>query len=61
MIVLYPIELPIRQRPIPVLPAVPSTIVPPFEINFFSCASFINAKAALSFTDPPGFKYSALP
>ncbi|SVA96756.1 uncharacterized protein METZ01_LOCUS149610 [marine metagenome] len=45
----------------PVFPAVPSTTVPPFEINFFSSASLINANAALSFTDPPGFKYSALP
>jgi hypothetical protein len=42
-----------------VLPAVPSTIVPPFDINFFSSASFINAHAALSLIDPPGFKYSA--
>ena len=42
-------------------PAVPSTIVPPLEINFFSSASLINASAALSFTEPPGFKYSALP
>ena len=50
-----------RQRPIPVLPAVPSTIVPPLEINLFSSAFLINAKAALSFTEPPGFKYSALP
>jgi hypothetical protein len=44
-----------------VLPAVPSTTIPPSDINFFSWASFINAKAALSLTDPPGFKYSALP
>jgi hypothetical protein len=44
-----------------VFPAVPSTTVPPFEINFFSWASFINANAALSLTDPPGFKNSALP
>jgi len=40
---------------------VPSTIVPPSEINFFSSASLINASAALSLTDPPGFKNSALP
>ena len=61
MIVLYPIEFPIKHKPIPVLPAVPSTIVPPFDISFFSSASLIKAKAALSFTDPPGFKYSAFP
>ena len=50
-----------RPKPIPVLPAVPSTTVPPVEINFFSWASLIKASAALSFTDPPGFKYSAFP
>ena len=61
MIVLYPKEFPIKPKPIPVLPAVPSTIVPPFVINFLSCASLINASAALSLTEPPGFKNSALP
>ena len=50
-----------RHNPIPVFPAVPSTTIPPSDINFFSCASLIKAKAALSFTEPPGFKYSALP
>jgi hypothetical protein len=45
----------------PVFPAVPSTIIPPLDINFFCSASLIKASAALSFTDPPGFKYSALP
>ena len=61
MIVLYPSEFPKRPKPIPVLPAVPSTTVPPLAINFFSWASLINARAALSLTDPPGFKYSAFP
>ena len=53
--------MPSKHKPIPVLPAVPSTIVPPLDINFLFSASFISASAALSFTDPPGFKYSALP
>ena len=34
-----------------------STTVPPLAINFLSCASLIKARAALSFTDPPGFWY----
>ncbi|SVC74160.1 uncharacterized protein METZ01_LOCUS327014 [marine metagenome] len=54
-------EFPIRVKPIPVLPAVPSTIIP-FSLRiFFSSESFIIAQAALSFIDPPGFKYSAFP
>ena len=61
MIVLYPRELPNNPRPIPVLPAVPSTTVPPLAINFLFCASLIKARAALSLTDPPGFKNSAFP
>ena len=61
MIVLYPSEFPKRPKPIPVFPAVPSTTVPPLAINFFSWASLIKARAALSFTDPPGFKNSAFP
>ena len=47
-------------KPIPVLPAVPSTIVPPLEINFRLIASWTINRAALSFTDSPGLKYSAL-
>ena len=43
------------------VPAVPSTIVPPLEINFFSSASLIKAQAALSLIEPPGFKNSAFP
>jgi len=34
---------------------------PPLEINFFSSASLIKAQAALSLTEPPGFKNSAFP
>ena len=42
------VELAIKVKPIPVLPAVPSTIVPPLVINLLSSASFIIANAALS-------------
>ena len=48
-------------KPIPVFPAVPSTIVPPFDINFLFKASCTINNAARSFTDSPGLKYSALP
>ena len=59
--VLKPIEAPTKAKPIPVLPAVPSTIVPPgFNLPEF-IAFFIILNAALSFTDCPGFKNSALP
>src|SRR5262245_8957138 len=45
----------------PVLPAVPSTTVPPgFSVPAFSAASMM-PRAARSFTDPPGFMNSALP
>src|SRR3954467_11522600 len=45
----------------PVLPAVPSTTVPPgLSRPFFSASSMI-ASAARSFTEPPGFRNSALP
>ena len=40
MIEFNPIEFPTKHRPIPVFPAVPSTIVPPFSICFFLIASF---------------------
>ena len=61
MIEFNPIEFPTKHRPIPVLPAVPSTIVPPFSICFFLIASFIICNAGLSFTDPPGLRNSHLP
>ena len=41
-------------NPIPVLPAVPSTIVPPLDISFLFSASWTMNKAALSLTDSPG-------
>ena len=59
--VLYPSELPTRPSPIPVFPAVPSTIVPPGNNFFLAIASKIIPLAALSLIDDPGFKNSALP
>src|SRR5215831_6223863 len=48
-------------RPMPVLPAVPSTTVPPaFSVPRFSASRMIQS-AARSFTDPPGLRNSALP
>ena len=45
----------------PVLPAVPSTIVPPGRSSPFSSASVMIASAARSLTLPPGFRNSHLP
>jgi hypothetical protein len=42
-------------------PAVPSTITPPARKAPRCSASFTIASAARSFTEPPGFKNSALP
>src|SRR5690349_18373651 len=48
-------------RPMPVLPAVPSTTVPPgFNAPRFSASRTIQS-AARSFTEPPGLRNSALP
>src|SRR5579859_135325 len=44
----------------PVLPAVPSTIVPPGLSNPRSSASWTMKSAARSLTDPPGFMNSHL-
>ena len=53
--------LPTSARPIPVLPAVPSTMTPPgFNSPFLIASSMMN-NAARSFTDCPGFMNSALP
>ena len=47
--------------PTPVLPLVPSTIVPPgFSCPLRSAASMIGSPMR-SFTEPPGLKNSALP
>ena len=59
--VLHPIELPNCVKLIPVLPAVPSTIIPSFFNLLALIASLIIPKAARSLTEPPGFKNSAFP
>src|SRR5438045_3650042 len=46
-------------RPMPVLPAVPSTILPPGRSRPFFSASRTIQRAARSFTDWPGFMNSA--
>ena len=56
-----PYSLQTTAKPIPVFPAVPSTIIPPFEISFRLIASWTINNAALSLTDSPGLKYSAFP
>ena len=48
-------------RPMPVLPAVPSTTTPPGRNAPRATASEMIASAARSLTDPPGFMNSALP
>ena len=53
--------LPTSASPIPVLPAVPSTITPPGRNSPFFTASSMMNKAARSLTDWPGFMNSALP
>ena len=58
---LRPYSLQTTAKPIPVFPAVPSTIVPPLEISFLFNASWTINKAALSLTDSPGLNYSAFP
>ena len=47
--------------PMPVLPAVPSTMTPPGRSAPRATASRMIASAARSLTDPPGFMNSALP
>ena len=56
-----PSALPTTVRPMPVLPAVPSTIVPPGRSVPRFTASWMMNSAARSFTDWPGFMNSALP
>ena len=57
---LYPFISAANAKPIPVLPDVPSTIVPPgFNLPSFSASSIILI-AILSFTELPGLKYSTL-
>ena len=59
--VFRPKEFPTKAKPIPVFPAVPSTMVPPFFMSPFCRASSKIYFAALSLTEPPGFMNSALP
>src|SRR6516225_5101239 len=56
-----PSALPTRARPMPVLPAVPSTMTPPSRSRPLLTASSMMYSAARSFTDWPGFMNSALP
>src|SRR5262249_23464460 len=48
-------------RPMPVFPAVPSTMTPPGLTSPFASASAMIASAARSLMEPPGFRNSALP
>src|SRR3984957_15942643 len=57
----YPSALATIAIPIPVLPAVPSTMTPPGRKAPRATASLMIAIAARSLTDPPGFMNSALP
>ena len=61
MTVLKPIASATIASPMPVLPAVPSTMVPPGLSAPRSIASLTIKSAARSFTDWPGFRNSALP
>ena len=57
---LYPLTDATQANPTPVFPLVGSIIVAPGFNKPFPSASSIMAKAALSFTLPPGLKYSNL-
>ena len=61
MTVFKPSALPTSARPMPVLPAVPSTTVPPGCSRPALSASRMMKSAARSLTDWPGFMNSALP
>ena len=61
MTVRNPMAAPISARPMPVLPAVPSTTVPPGRSAPRATASRMIQSAARSLTDWPGFMNSALP
>ena len=57
----YPRALPTKDMPMPVLPAVPSTMTPPGRSAPRASASRIIASAARSLTEPPGLRNSAFP
>ncbi len=61
MTVRNPSDAPTSASPIPVLPAVPSTIVPPGRKSPLAMASRMMNSAARSLTDWPGFMNSAFP
>src|SRR5436190_13878466 len=56
----YPRSAAISASPMPVLPLVASTIVPPGPSNPRRSASSTMLRATRSFIEPPGFKYSHL-
>ena len=57
----WPMAAPTSARPMPVLPAVPSTIVPPGRSSPDARAAVTMPSAARSLMDWPGFRNSALP
>src|SRR3954462_8337647 len=57
---LYPRCWATRARPMPVLPLVGSTIVPPGLSAPLASAASTMRTAIRSFTDPPGLRYSSL-
>jgi hypothetical protein len=61
MTVRKPSALPMTVNPMPVLPAVPSTTVPPGRKAPLFMASLMMNRAARSLTDWPGFMNSAFP
>ena len=61
MTVRNPMEAPTSASPIPVFPAVPSTMVPPGSSSPRATASRMIHWAARSLTEPPGFMNSAFP
>ena len=61
MIVRYPRAFPTSANPIPVFPAVPSTMTPPGFSSPRASKSSTMPRAARSLTDPPGLRNSALP
>ena len=59
-IIWYPLTIAAKANPIPVLPLVPSTIVPPGLKRPSASASSIILSAIRSFTELPGLKVSYL-
>jgi hypothetical protein len=57
----YPLSAAAMASPTPVLPLVPSTMVPPGRSSPLRSASSMIAIPIRSLTEPPGLAYSALP